>query len=147
MFCCLISLAHIRIINFSHFYLCVFQDWVELLATWWERWTGATLFSVVFWAPSTKSSTSSRHSPGASSSPCTCLAFQNNLCARTPQCLTAPLPVPSAYWAPTAMVTEHSVRSPALPQPPHLFQTSGQDPIQLWAKGLDPSQLWEKLTQ
>lgn len=120
-----------------YFYLCVFQVWVELVATWWARWTGATRCWAACWAQSIKSSTFSQRSPGVSSSPCTSSAFQRSLWARTHLCLSPPLSVSSPWWARTATVTELWVRSPYLPSTQCLLETSG----------LDPSLLWEKPTQ
>lgn len=105
---------------------CVSQVWAARVATWSERWTGVIHWLGRRWARSTKSSTSSQLWLGASFSPCTSSVFQRNLYARTHLPLRHPLPVPSACWAPTAMVMEHWAKTLSRLWSLRLSQTSGR---------------------
>lgn len=114
--------------------LCVSQVWAGRVATWWEPWTGATQSSGSCWAPSIRSSISSRLWPGAPSSPCTCLVFQSNLWPKIAPSLTHRLPVPFVFWAPTPTATAHWPRSPWLRSSQRPSPTSGRGRSLLWVR-------------
>lgn len=125
---CEVTLQKTALLHLCH---RVSQVWAEPVATWSARWTGVIHWSGRRWARSTKSSTSSLLWLGASFSPCTSSAFQRNLYARTHLPLRHHLPVPSACWAPTAMVMEHWAKTLSLLWSLRLSQTSGRGPSPL----------------